>query len=77
MARSPILVLATERRDEVRALALPAYVLGVEMSDGSLEYRVYVGAYTDVDESSHLRSMLKQNGLVDVALVQRFGTAVR
>ena len=77
VARSPILVLATERRDEVRALALPAYVLGVEMSDGSLEYRVYVGAYADADESSHLRSMLNENGLADVALVQRFGTAVR
>ena len=77
LARSSNLDVATERRDEVRALALPAYVMEVEMSDGSVEYRVYVGAYSNQAESSHLRSLLDENGLADVALVQRLGTAVR
>ena len=77
LARSPSLVVATERRDQVATRAVPAYVLGVEMSDGSVEYRVYVGAYADEGESSHMRSILSENGLADIALVPRFGTAVR
>jgi len=77
LARSSTLDVATERRDQVRSLALPAYVMEVEMSDGSVEYRVYVGAYSNQAESSHLRSLLEENGLADVALVQRLGTAVR
>jgi hypothetical protein len=44
MSRSPQLVAATGRRDELHTLGLPAYVLRVEMSDGSAEYRIYVGA---------------------------------
>ena len=77
LARSSTLDVATERRDQVRSLALPAYVMEVEMSDGSVEYRVYVGAYSNQAESSHLRSLLEENGLADVALVQRLGAAVR
>jgi hypothetical protein len=77
LGRSSTLDVATERRDEVRVLALPAYVLEVEMSDGSVQYRVYVGAYSDQAESSYLRALLDENGLADVALVQRLGIAVR
>jgi len=77
VTRSSSLVVATERRDQVATRAIPAYVLGVEMSDGSVEYRVYVGAYADEGESSHMRSILNENGLADIALVPRFGTAVR
>ena len=69
VVRSPSLAVATERRDQVATRAIPAYVLGVEMSDGSVEYRVYVGAYADEGESSHMRSILSENGLADVALV--------
>jgi hypothetical protein len=77
MSRSPQLVVATERRDELHTLGLPAYVLRVEMSDGSAEYRVYVGAYLDETEALHLRGLLAEQGLADAPLVERRGDAVR
>ncbi len=77
MSRSPQLVVATERRDELHTLGLPAYVLRVEMSDASAEYRVYVGAYLDETEALHLRGLLAEQGLADAPLVERRGDAVR
>lgn len=77
MSRSPQLVVATERRDELHTLGLPAYVLRVEMSNASAEYRVYVGAYLDETEALHLRGLLAEQGLADAPLVERRGDAVR
>jgi len=77
VARSPVRDVAIEYRDAVRALDLPAYLLGVDMSDGTVDYRVYVGAYSFEAESSHLRSLLSENGLAGFLLVRRFGTQLR
>jgi hypothetical protein len=67
----------TGRSEKLHTLGLPAYVLRVEMSDGSAEYRIYVGAYLDETEALHLSGLLAEQGLADAPLVERRGDALR
>ena len=56
---------------------IPAYVLAVRMSDGSVDFRVYVGGYADRAEATYAASLLESRGYGDAELVQRIGTFQR
>jgi hypothetical protein len=65
--------VAASRVEELVGLDLPAYALAVDYSDGSVRYRVYVGAFADRVEASFLSALLRERGLDGVTLSDRFG----
>jgi cell division protein FtsN len=54
-------------------LDVPAYVLAMDMSDGSTRYRIYAGAYANEQEATYLRGHLEAQGLNDPTLSTRVG----
>lgn len=65
--------VAAGRVEELEARGLPAYALAVDYSDGSVRYRVYVGAFADRVEASYMSTRLKELGLDGTTLSDRFG----
>ena len=59
--------------DVLRGLDVPAYLLAIDFSDGSMRYRVYAGAYSDEREASYLQDHLRAHGLDDATLSTRVG----
>lgn len=65
---------AARRRAQVLAdLEIPAYVLAVPYSDGSVRYRVYAGAFADEAEASRLSALLVERGLSGATFSDRIG----
>lgn len=65
---------AARRRALVLAdLEVPAYVLAVAYSDGSVRYRVYAGAFADEAEASLLSGLLVERGLSSATFSDRIG----
>lgn len=65
---------AAERRVEgLGGLGVPAYVLAVDYSDGSVRYRVFAGAFSDAAEASYLSGLLDERGLSSATLSDRIG----
>jgi hypothetical protein len=65
---------AALRRSEVlQGLGVPAYVLAVTYSDGSVRFRVYAGAYADEAEATYLSGVLQERGLSGATLSDRTG----
>jgi hypothetical protein len=69
----PDLAAAERRREVLRGLDIPAYVLAVDYSDGSTRFRVYAGAYADEAEASLLLAQLTDRGLNTAHLADRKG----
>jgi len=67
------LATAQERADELSQSGLPAYVMAVDYSDGSIAYRIYVGAYADEAEAAYLSSVLAEQGLGRATFSHRTG----
>jgi hypothetical protein len=65
--------IAASRVQDLAGLDLPAYALAVDYSDGSVRYRVYVGAFADSTEASYMSIRLKELGLDSATLSDRFG----
>lgn len=65
---------AHRRVDVLGGLDVPAYVLAVRYSDGSVRYRVYAGAYADDAEAAYLKGHLADRGLGKATLTERTGT---
>ena len=64
---------AETRAQELEAVDVPAYVLAVDYSDGSVRYRVYAGAFADRTEASSLSALLQKQGLDGATLSDRIG----
>jgi SPOR domain len=64
---------ALRRVEVLEGLDVPAYVLAVDYSDGSVRYRVYAGAFADEVEASFLSALLKERGLDGATLSVRIG----
>ncbi|HSW30822.1 MAG TPA: SPOR domain-containing protein [Longimicrobiales bacterium] len=65
---------AALRRSEVlQGLGVPAYVLAVTYSDGSVRFRVYAGAFADEAEALYLSGLLQERGLSSATLSERTG----
>jgi cell division septation protein DedD len=65
---------AARRRALVLAdLEVPAYVLAVAYSDGSVRFRVYAGAFADEAEASLLSGLLVERGLSSATFSDRIG----
>jgi hypothetical protein len=64
---------ATRRIEVLVGLDVPAYVLAMDMSDGSTRYRIYAGAYANEQEATYLRGHLEAQGLNDPTLSTRVG----
>lgn len=67
------LAVATRRRDVLRGLGVPAYVLAIDFADQSTRYRVYAGAYSDEREASYMMGHLESRGLDNATLSERLG----
>jgi hypothetical protein len=59
--------------EELSDQGLPAYVLALDFSDGSVRYRVYSGAYADEAEASQLAELLEGREVGEVRLTDRTG----
>ncbi len=64
---------ARRRVAELRGLEVPAYVLAVDLADGSTRYRVYAGAFADDAEAAWLERRLAAQGLSGTTLSDRIG----
>ena len=64
---------ARRRAGVLTGMGVPAYVLAVPFSDGSLRFRVYAGAYADASEASYLSGLLDERGLSSASLSERTG----
>jgi len=64
---------ATRRIEVLVGLDVPAYVLAMDLSDGSTRYRIYAGAYANEQEAIYLRGHLEAQGLNDPTLSTRVG----
>jgi len=73
MGEMPDLQAAQEQVGVLRGLDVPAYVLAVDYSDGSVAFRVYAGAYADEAEASLLLRHIADSGLSAAHLSDRKG----
>ncbi|GMV04776.1 MAG: hypothetical protein AMXMBFR53_10560 [Gemmatimonadota bacterium] len=73
LGEMPELEAARRRAEVLQGLGIPAYVLAVPFSDGSLRFRVYAGAYADAAEASYLSGLLEERGLNSASLSDRIG----
>ncbi len=66
---------AERTAQELSDLSIPAYVLALDLSDGSTRFRVYVGAFEDAREASHLSTRLESLNVQPAQFTHRAGRA--
>lgn len=64
---------ANRRVEVLSGLGIPAYVLAVDYSDGTVRFRVYAGAFANAEEASSLSHLLQERGLSHADLSRRIG----